>query len=66
MAIVFEPLKSKMKQEGISTYWLINQGVSPGTIQKIRKNGNINTKTLDQLCQILHCSVSDIIKYVET
>ena len=48
----------------MTTYDLIyKQGMSANTIHRLRHGQNISTKTLDELCEILHCNVSDILTY---
>ena len=63
--IVFDKLWLTMKEKGISQYKLINEyGFSSGQLDRLRKNGNINTYTLNQLCDILDCTLDDIAEYI--
>lgn len=63
--IVYDGLWKTMKARGISQYTLIKQyGISTGQLDRLRKNGNVNTYTLDQLCAILDCSLQDIAEYI--
>lgn len=53
-----------MKEKQVSQYQLIKEyGISTGQLDRLRKNMNVNTFTLDKLCQILNCSLSDIAEY---
>jgi DNA-binding Xre family transcriptional regulator len=53
-----------MKQRGISQYKLIKDyNISSGQLDRLRKNGNVNTYTLNQLCNILDCNLEDIAEY---
>lgn len=62
--ISFEPLWETMKKRGISQYKLLKEyGFSSGQLDRIRKNQNINTYTINQLCEILNCRVEDIIVF---
>lgn len=62
--ITFEPLWSTLKEKGISQYKLIKEyKISTGQLDRLRKNGNVNTYTLNLLCEILDCDLSDIAKY---
>ena len=62
--IVFDKLWIKMKERGVSQYKLIREyGISTGQLDRLRKNSNINSYTLDQLCKILQCDLSDIAEY---
>ena len=63
--IVFDPLWETMKRKNISQYMLIKTyGVSTGTLDSLRKNRSITLNTLNDLCVILDCEVSDIIRYI--
>lgn len=62
--IVFDRLWATMKAKGISQYKLIKEyGFSTGQLDRLRKNENINTYTLDQLCRILNCELNEIAEY---
>lgn len=64
--IRYNKLWQTMKDRGISQYRLINEyHISSGQLDRLRKNGNISTYTLNQLCAILHCRLEDIAEYVE-
>jgi DNA-binding Xre family transcriptional regulator len=53
-----------MKQRNISQYKLIKDyGFSSGQLDRLRKNENVSTYTLDQLCSILDCRLEDIAEY---
>ena len=63
--ISFEPLWDTMRKKEISQYKLIKEyGISTGQLDRIRKNSNVSTYTINQLCSILHCTVEDIITYI--
>ena len=62
--ITFEPLWETMKTKGISQYKLIKEyKISTGQLDRLRKNGNVNTYTLNALCEILECDLSDIARF---
>jgi len=64
--IVFNKLWQTMKEKNISQYALIKTyGFSTGQLDRLRKNGNINSYTLNQLCEILNCELSDIAEYIK-
>lgn len=64
--IIFDRLWVTMKEKGISQYKLIREyGVSSGQLDRLRKNDNVNTYTLNQLCKILSCRLEDIAEYIE-
>ena len=63
--IVYDKLWVTLKEKGISQYKLMKDyRFSSGQLDRLRKNGNINTYTLNQLCEILDCDLSDIAEYV--
>lgn len=54
-----------MRDKGITQYRLINYyGVSPGQLTRLKRNQNVNTHTLDVLCDILECDLHDIMEYI--
>ncbi len=64
--IVFDRLWITMRKRGISQYKLIKEyKISTGQLDRLRKNENVNTYTLNQLCRILNCRLEDIAEYKE-
>lgn len=64
--IVYDRLWETMKIKGISQYKLIKEfGISTGQLDRLRKNENVSTHTLDQLCRILSCNLEDIARYTD-
>lgn len=62
--IVYDRLWAKMKSKGISQYKLIKEfGFSSGQLDRLRKNENISTFTLNRLCEILDCTLDEIAEY---
>lgn len=62
--IVFDRLWATMKEREISQYKLIKEyKISTGQLDRLRKNENISTYTLNQLCKILNCRLEDIAEY---
>ena len=52
------------KQGKITEYELIfKQGISANTLYRMKHGEAITTKTLNTLCEILDCSVSEILEY---
>ncbi|NBH71103.1 XRE family transcriptional regulator [Clostridiaceae bacterium] len=58
----YEPLWQTMKKKKITTYQLIKQGIEKKTIYNLQHNANVTVLTLEKLCTILDCSVSDVVK----
>lgn len=62
--ISYDRLWITMKQRGISQYKLIRHyHISSGQLDRLRKNENVSTYTLNLLCSILHCKLEDIAEY---
>lgn len=63
--ISYAPFYETLLRKGVTEYQLIfKHGVSANTLHRMKKGQNITLKTLDTLCFILDCGVSDIIHYV--
>lgn len=64
--IVYDRLWTTMKRQGVSQYRLLRKyQFSAGQLDRLRKNENVSTYTLNQLCRILHCQIEDIAEYIE-
>ena len=66
MPISFAPMRKYMQELNISYYYLANEGIEPGTLQRIRHDQPVTTTTLGKLCKIMHCSPEDLICYQES
>ena len=63
--ISYKPFYATLLKNNLTEYYLIyKQGLSANTIHRIKHGEHISTKTLDTLCFILKCNVSDIIEYI--
>jgi len=63
--ISYEPLFKTMKQKKISSYELAKRGFSRSTYYAIKQGKSVTTNTLNQLCKLIGCNISDIIEYLE-
>lgn len=63
--ISYEPLFKTMKAKGITVYRLGKMGFPQSNYYAMKRGKNISTHTINQLCKLLQCDVSDIMKYVE-
>lgn len=62
--IVFDRLWNTMREKGMSQYRLIKEyRISSGQLDRLRKNENVSSYTLNQLCSILDCRLEDIAEY---
>ncbi len=65
--ISYKPFYETLLKKNLTEYYLIfKAGVSSNTIQRMRKGMPITTKTLDTLCFILDCEVSDVLYHDKT
>lgn len=63
--ISYDPLWETMKRKGITTYVLITRySFSRGTLDALKHGRNITMSTLNDLCNILQCEVSDVIRHI--
>lgn len=63
--ISYKPLFTTMSKKGITSYALFKKGFSKSTYYSIQKGNSVSTNTINQLCELLNCSISDIIEYVD-
>lgn len=65
--ISYDPLWKTMKEKGITTYFLRNNGsaneIKGSSMSQLKHGGVIKTSTIDNLCKLLNCPVSDIIEF---
>ena len=67
--ISYHPLWNTMEKKGITTYYLRNKcgddNISSSTIRRLQSGLSVSTNTLDSLCKILKCRLSEIVEYVD-
>lgn len=63
--ISFAPLFKTMKEKNISSYRLEKLGFSRATYYSIQQGNSISTNTVNQLCKLLKCEVSDIMEFID-
>ena len=63
--ISYNPLFKTMKKKKVSSYRLEQMGFSRATYYSIRKGNSVSTNTINQLCKLLKCDVSDVIIYID-
>ena len=63
--IIYNKLWQTMKKNKITQYELIKKyKISTGQLDRLRKNENVSTHTLDVLCKILNCKLDDIVEFI--
>jgi putative transcriptional regulator len=63
--INYAPLFKTMKERKISSYRLEKMGFSRATYYSIQKGNSVSTNTINQLCKLLKCDVSDVMQYID-
>ena len=61
--ISYEPLFRTMKEKGITSYRLGKMGFPMSNYHAMRQGKNVSTQTINTLCNMLECTVSDIMEY---
>jgi len=62
--ITYEPFWETLKKRNITTYKLIKDyNISRGMLDNLKHNRSITMTTLNELCEMLDCDITDIIKY---
>lgn len=63
--ICYNRLWATMKKKKITQYDLYTHyGINRSLLDRLRKNKNLEVRTIDRLCSILHCRVEDIMEYI--
>ena len=63
--ISYAPLWRTMKAQGATTYTLQVRGeISSSTVRRLKAGESVSTNTLDALCRILECELSEIVEYI--
>lgn len=67
MPFKYEKLFALLKEQGITTYRIRKENIiSQAALTKMKNgSGNVDTRTLERLCAVLHCQPGDIMEYVE-
>ena len=63
--IIFDKLWKTMKEKGVSTYALREKHkFDSRKLRRLQNNQNVTTETLNELCNILNCSLNDIAEHI--
>lgn len=64
MPIKYDKLINLMKQAGITSYTVKKDKIiGQATYKKIFEGGDIDTRTIAKLCELLNCQPGDILEY---
>ena len=54
-----------MKKRGATTYTLqVKGGISSASIRRMKAGESVSTNTLEAICKLLGCTLSDIVEYL--
>lgn len=63
--IDYSPFWKTLEQSDENWYTLTNKkNLSHSTLHRLKHNKDISTRTINDLCRILHCEVQDILRFV--
>ena len=61
----YSPFWKTLEQSNESWYTLTTtHHISNSTLHRLKHNKDVSTKTLNDLCRILDCQISDIVQYI--
>lgn len=63
--ISYAPLFETMKKRGVTSHRLERMGFSRATYYSIKQGNSVSTNTIDQLCTLLHCTVGEVMEFIE-
>lgn len=64
--ILFDKLWQTMQERGITQYDLYTKyNMNRVQLHRLRHNQNIESNTIDRLCNILDCNVEDIMTHIK-
>lgn len=64
--ILFDKLWQTMQERGITQYDLYTKyNMNRAQLHQLRHNQNIESNTIDRLCNILDCNVEDIMTHIK-
>ncbi|MCI9338843.1 MAG: helix-turn-helix domain-containing protein [Lachnospiraceae bacterium] len=63
--INYSPFWKTLEESDENWYTLTKRhNMSDSTLHRLKHNKDISTKTINDLCRILNCTVQDILQYV--
>lgn len=64
--ITYQPLLDELKKKNMKLRDLmLETGIAPNTMTRIRKNKAVSIEILEKFCHVLECDFKDIIGYVD-
>lgn len=64
--ISYDVFWETLQEKGISQYTLIEKyGISASVLTRMRRGDYLGLRKIEDLCRILDCDISDIVRYVK-
>ena len=65
MPIVYNKMLKRLDEKGITSYTVKRDGIrGQATFRKIKEGGDIDTRTIAKMCEVLECQPGDLLEYV--
>ena len=65
MPIVYDKMIKLMNERGINSYTCKRDNIiGQATYKKIKEGGDIDTRTIAKMCEVLNCQPGDLLEYV--
>jgi DNA-binding Xre family transcriptional regulator len=62
---MYDKMIRLMDERGITSYTVKRDGIiGQATFRKIKEGGDIDTRTIAKMCEVLDCQPGDILTYV--
>ena len=66
MPITYEKMRKLMEEKGINSYTAKRDKIiGQATLKKIKEDGDIDTRTIAKMCEVLDCQPGDLMEYVK-
>ena len=66
MPIVYDKMLKLMEEKGITSYVCKRDNIiGQATYKKIKDCGDIDTRTIAKMCEVLNCQPGDILEYLK-
>lgn len=66
MPIIYNKLLRILEEQGVTSYTMKKEKImGQESWKKIHNGGNIDTRTIGNLCRYLHCQPGDILEYAD-
>ena len=66
MPIIYDKMLKLMDEKGITSYICKRDNIiGQATYKKIRRVGDIDTRTIAKMCDALECQPGDLLEYVK-